>query len=77
VPPPAPQKGVKSILDSGDDRMQQVEYAGGTVWGELTTAIQPAGDSKVRAGDAWFQVQPQLRPGGITGASIVRPAPVR
>jgi hypothetical protein len=72
VPPPAPQKGVKSTLDSGDDRMQQVEYAGGTVWGELTTAIQPAGDSKVRAGGAWFQVQPQLGPGGITGASIVR-----
>jgi hypothetical protein len=72
VPPPAPQKGVKSTLDSGDDRMQQVEYAGGTVWGELTTAIQPAGDSTVRAGGAWFQVQPQLGSGGFTGASIVR-----
>ncbi len=71
-PPPAPQKGAKSTLDSGDDRMQQVEYAGGTVWGELTTAIQPAGDNTVRAGGAWFQVQPQLGSGGITGASIVR-----
>jgi hypothetical protein len=72
VPPPAPQKGVASTLDSGDDRMQQAEYAGGTVWGELTTAIQPAGDTTVRAGGAWFQVQPQLGPGGIAGASIVR-----
>jgi hypothetical protein len=72
VPPPSPQKGAKSTLDSGDDRMQQVEYAGGSAWGELTTAIQPAGDTKVRAGGAWFQVQPQLGPGGITGASIVR-----
>jgi hypothetical protein len=26
----------------------------------------------VRAGGAWFQVQPQLGSGGITGASIVR-----
>ena len=23
IPPPAPQKGAKSTLDSGDDRMQQ------------------------------------------------------
>jgi hypothetical protein len=72
VPPPAPQKGTKSTLDSGDDRMQQVEYAGGTVWGELTTAVQPAGDSTVRAGGAWFQVQPQLGSKGITNATIVR-----
>jgi len=72
IPPPAPQKGVKRTLDSGDDRMQQAAFAGGTVWGELTTAVQPAGDSSVRAGGAWFQVRPRLGPAGITGASIVR-----
>ena len=72
IPPPAPQKGATSKLDSGDDRMQQTEFAGGTVWGELTTAVQPAGDSSVRAGGAWFQVRPRLGPAGITGASIVR-----
>jgi hypothetical protein len=72
VPPPAPQKGATSTLDSGDDRMQQAEFAGGSVWGELTTAVRPAGDSKVRAGGAWFQVKPELGPAGITGASIVR-----
>jgi hypothetical protein len=71
-PPPAPQKGAKSTLDSGDDRMQQVEYVGGSVWGELTTAIKPAGDSTVRAGGAWFQVQPTLGVSGITGATIAR-----
>jgi hypothetical protein len=71
-PPPAPQKGAKSTLDSGDDRMQQAEFAGGTVWGELTTAVQPAGDSTVRAGGAWFQVRPRLGTAGITSASIVR-----
>src|SRR5487761_1362757 len=71
-PPPAPQQGSTSSLNSGDDRMQQAEFAGSTVWGELTTAVQPAGDSKVRAGGAWFQVKPKLGPGGITGASIVR-----
>ncbi len=71
-PPRAPQKGATSTLDSGDDRMQQTEFAGGTVWGALTTAVQPAGDSSVRAGGAWFQVQPKLGAAGITGASIVR-----
>jgi hypothetical protein len=71
-PPPAPQKGATSTLDSGDDRMQQAQFAGGTVWGELTTAVQPAGDSSVRAGGAWFQVQPTLGAAAITGASIVR-----
>jgi hypothetical protein len=72
IPPPAPQKGAKSKLDSGDDRMQQTAFAGGTVWGELTTAVQPAGDSSVRAGGAWFQVKPRLGSAGIAGASIVR-----
>ena len=71
-PPRAPQKGAKSRLDSGDDRMQQTETVGGTVWGELTTAVLPAGDSTVRAGGAWFQVKPKLGTTGITGASIVR-----
>ena len=40
IPPPAPQKGANSKLDSGDDRMQQTQFVGGTVWGELTTAVQ-------------------------------------
>jgi hypothetical protein len=71
-PPLAPQKGATSKLDSGDDRMQQAEFAGGSVWGELTTAVRPAGDSQVRAGGAWFQVKPKVGPAGITGASIVR-----
>ena len=71
-PPPAPQKGATSKLDSGDDRMQQTQFTGGTVWGELTTAVRPAGDSSVRAGGAWFQVKPALGTTGITGASIVR-----
>jgi len=71
-PPPAPQRQVSSTLDSGDDRMQSTQFVGGSVWGELTTAVQPAGDSQVRAGGAWFQVRPRLGPSGIAGASIVR-----
>jgi hypothetical protein len=71
-PPPAPQKGATSKINSGDDRMQQAESVAGTVWGELTTAVRPAGDSAVRAGGAWFQVKPRLGAVGITGASIAR-----
>jgi hypothetical protein len=71
-PPNAAQKGATSLLNTGDDRMQQTQFVGGTVWGELTTAVQPAGDSTVRAGGAWFQVKPALGAAGIAGASIVR-----
>jgi hypothetical protein len=52
--------------------MQSTQFIGGTVWGELTTAVRPAGDRKVRAGGAWFQVRPRLGANGIAGASIVR-----
>ena len=72
IPPPAPQKDAKSKLDSGDDRMQQTQFVGGKLWGELTTAVKPAGDSSVRAGGAWFRVKPTLGGAGITGASIGR-----
>ena len=72
-PPPAPQKGNPQLpINPDDGRMQQASFAGGTVWGELTTAVQPAGDNAVRAGGAWFQVKPTLGARGITGASIVR-----
>jgi hypothetical protein len=72
TPPPSHQRGGNSLLDSGDDRMQQVEFVGGSVWGELGTSIKPAGDTTARAGAAWFQVRPTLGANGIAGASITR-----
>jgi hypothetical protein len=71
-PPPAEQKGSISLLDPGDDRMQQVSFVNGTVWGELGTALRPAGDSADRAGAAWFQVRPRLAGSRLAGATIVR-----
>ena len=71
-PPPVPQKGSASTLNQGDDRMQQTAFAGGSVWGELTTAVMPAGDNTVRAGAAWFQVKPRLAKGMVAGANILR-----
>ena len=41
IPPFAPQKGATSKLNPDDDRMQQTQFVGGTVWGELTTAVRP------------------------------------
>ena len=60
VPPGAEQKGTTSLLDSGDDRMQQAQFIKGSIWGELTTALTIPGDSTERAGAAWFNVQPHL-----------------
>jgi hypothetical protein len=71
-PPPVPQKGSPSKLNQGDDRMQQTEFADNAVWGEMNTAVTPAGDSAVRAGAAWFQVKPRLAGGVVVGAKMVR-----
>ncbi len=60
MPVGAPQKGSTSLLDAGDDRMQQAQYMGGNVLGELTTGVTIAGDSGERDGAAWFAVHPTL-----------------
>jgi hypothetical protein len=70
LPPGAEQKGAKSLLDSGDDRMQQVQYINGNLWGELTTGVTIPNDSAQRAGAAWFEITPQLNGQLINSASI-------
>ncbi len=71
-PSPAAQKGSSSTIDAGDDRMQQVSYVGGSVWGELGTGLAATGGSSNRAAAAWFQVKPTLSGSRLGGASIVR-----
>ncbi|MFL5655601.1 MAG: hypothetical protein ACJ8CB_15670 [Ktedonobacteraceae bacterium] len=70
VPPAAVQKGSSSKLDSGDDRMQQVQYLNGNLWGELGTAVTIPHDNAERAGAAWFEVNPHLNGEVIGGAAI-------
>jgi len=70
-PPPVPQKGAPTTLNQGDDRMQQTAFADNAVWGEMNTALTPAGDSAVRAGAAWFKVKPRLAGGVVVGARMV------
>jgi hypothetical protein len=72
VPRGAEQKGTTSLLDAGDDRMQQVQSIGGAVWGQLDTAVTIPGDAAQRDGAAWFQVKPHVSKGTVTGASIPR-----
>ncbi|MDQ2904508.1 MAG: hypothetical protein ABI456_01010 [Ktedonobacteraceae bacterium] len=71
VPPGAIQKGSTSLLDSGDDRMQQVQFINGDLWGALGTSVTIAHDTAARAGIAWFRVHPHLKGDTIGGAHIV------
>ncbi len=68
-PPPAQQKGSTSLIDAGDDRMQQVQFIGGHIWGALGTSVTIANDPAPRAGVAWFKVSPTLNNGKLTAAS--------
>jgi hypothetical protein len=70
IPPAAVQKGDTDTLDSGDDRMQQVQFINGELWGALGTAIQLPHESTQHAGIAWFQVTPRLSHGVISGPDI-------
>lgn len=66
----APQKGASSLLDGGDDRMQQTQFISGSIWGELTTGVAISGDTAPRDGAAWFEVTPTLNGNLIGGAAV-------
>ncbi len=63
MPVPAEQKGTTTTLEPDDDRMQQTQFTGGRLWGELDTSVQIPGESQARDGAAWFAVEPSLRQG--------------
>jgi hypothetical protein len=71
IPPGAEQKGSDSLLDAGDDRMQQTQFINGDVWGELDTSVTIPNDPAPRAGAAWFDVHPALS-GGVLSAATMR-----
>jgi hypothetical protein len=72
VPPAGVQRGGASLIETGDDRMQQTQFAGGEIWGELDTAANVEGDPESRAAGAWFQVRASLSGGVISSAHIDR-----
>lgn len=70
VPPKSIQQGATSVLDSGDDRMMQVQFINGALWGALGTSVTIQHDTAARAGIAWFQVTPRLSGNTLGGATI-------
>lgn len=72
VPPNAVQEGSTSLLNTGDDRMQQVQFIGGELWGELNTAFNFPGDPTQLSANAWFKIHPTVEDDRITGAAITR-----
>jgi len=72
VPPKGEQKGASSLIDAGDDRMQQVQFIGSSIWGELDTAVNIPGDSAQRAGAAFFQVKAALSGSALASAKLQR-----
>ncbi|MGA8220247.1 MAG: hypothetical protein WB780_01240 [Candidatus Acidiferrales bacterium] len=70
VPPNAVQEGSTSLLNTGDDRMQQVQFINGQLWGELNTALTLPGDPTQLAANAWFHIRPRVRDNQISDADI-------
>ncbi|MEA2605959.1 MAG: hypothetical protein QOI00_716, partial [Chloroflexota bacterium] len=63
-------EGVKSVehlelLAGNDDRMNEVKYAAGTLWGDVNTVVKNA-NGNVNVGIAWFAVHPSVGANGVT-----------
>jgi hypothetical protein len=71
IPPGTVQQGSTSLLDSGDDRMMQVQFINGNIWGALGTAVTLPNDTDSRAGIAWFKVRPRLDGQRLRSAQMV------
>ena len=75
-----PHHEVIGTIDTNDTRMQQVMYAGGLLYGALDTAVLVGTPAKVRAGIAWYAVNPGARTivhegqFGVAGADVTYPA---
>jgi hypothetical protein len=72
VPPNAVQKDSTSLLNTGDDRMQQVQFINGELWGELNTALNVPDSSTQLTANAWFEIHPEVRDSQIAAAAITK-----
>jgi hypothetical protein len=59
-------KEKENKLETNDDRMQQVVYAGGKLWSGLNTALKNTATRPAHAGIAYFVVSPQSSASGVT-----------
>ena len=70
TPPVAQQKGNTMWVDGGDDRMQQVQFIQGSLWGALDTLVTMPNDTNPYAGIAWFKIRPEVQKELISSATI-------
>ncbi len=54
------------LIESNDDRMQQVVYAAGYLWTGLNTVVKPP-HGPVRSGVAWFIIRPSVSGFAVSG----------
>lgn len=66
---PIPATSPGTFLNPDDDRMQQVQFINGQLWGAFNTAVITPGDPATRDGIAWLQLTP-----GLSGVSPVKKA---
>ena len=69
-PPPTWQPEVLTSPDSLDTRMQQTWYVNGLIWGSSGTGVNVEKD--IRAGIAWFAVNPKVDKKGNVEGNIKR-----
>jgi hypothetical protein len=67
-------EGVKSVehlelLAGNDDRMNEVKYAAGVLWGDVNTVVKNA-NGDVNVGIAWFAVDPSISGSGVDGTVV-------
>lgn len=81
IPPPATQKpgprplgdSLKEpleLIDSGDDRMHEVVFSQGLLWGSVGTAVRVGAGTQ--AGAAFFAVAPSIGAAGKLAAKVVQ-----
>jgi hypothetical protein len=63
--------GVKSVehlelLAGNDDRMNEVKYADGLLWGDVNTVVKNS-NGNTNVGIAWFAVDPSVSAAGVDG----------
>ncbi len=66
--PPFGPEVFGSAIDSNDTRIQQVWFAGGRLYTATDTAVRV--DGELRAGIAWFQIEPKINGAGKVEAKI-------
>ena len=67
-------EGVKSVehlelLAGNDDRMNEVKYAAGRLWGDVNTVVKNS-NGNTDVGIAWFSVDPSISPAGVDGQIV-------